>query len=251
MALDHRDTPGDDETGKTEPLYHHSNDPLHHRGKALTLHEIIQAHVEAEQQGDPEHHAANRPGAHQDALRTVDPDQAAHGAMLEVLHSHSSVVYQPEFDQPGYRGANPYALGFGMMQDIKRICTEPKPEDEEWFPEIAGRGNWQEVLRDAWANYRDESFIRQFLSPHLIRQQRLFTLADDANERHYTVTAIHDQAGYKRVRETLAESYNIGSIEPDIQVQLADSELDAAWGVKHIGAGAVHTLGNQGAGVKV
>ncbi len=150
--------------------------------------------------------------------RLFDKGLITEGAMLEVLHSHSSVVYQPEFDQPGYRGANPYALGFGMMQDIKRICTEPKPEDKEWFPELAGCGNWQDVLRDAWANYRDESFIRQFLSPNLIRQQRLFTLTDDANDRHYTVTAIHDEMGYRRVRETLAESYDIGAIEPDIQI---------------------------------
>ena len=144
------------------------------------------------------------------------------GAMLEILHSHSSVVFQPDFDRRGYSGLNPYALGFGMMQDIQRICTEPKPEDLEWFPDIAGRGDWRGVLLDAWANFRDESFVHQYLSPHMIRKLKLFTLADDANERHYTVTSIHDEPGYRKVRESLARSFDIGLVEPDIQVIDAD-----------------------------
>ncbi len=35
------------------------------------------------------------------------------GAMLEFLHSHTSVVFQPEFDDRRYYGINPYALGYG------------------------------------------------------------------------------------------------------------------------------------------
>ena len=37
-----------------------------------------------------------------------------------------------------------------------------------------------EVLRDVWANYRDESFILQYLSPQLVRQFGLFHVMDDA-----------------------------------------------------------------------
>jgi stage V sporulation protein R len=155
------------------------------------------------------------------------------GAMLEILHSHSSVVYQVDFDDPRYGGLNPYALGFGMMQDIKRICTEPKPEDEEWFPDIAGCGDWRGVLKEAWANYRDESFIRQYLSPEMIRSLRLFSLADDSNERHYTVTTIHDERGYRGIRDRLAGSYEIGSVEPDIQVVDADLRGDRTLRLKH------------------
>src|SRR3546814_6992115 len=68
------------------------------------------------------------------------------------------------FDTPGYNGINPYALGFGMMTDIERICTDPTEEDREWFPDIAGSKEPMEVLKHIWANYRDESFIAQFLS---------------------------------------------------------------------------------------
>ena len=63
------------------------------------------------------------------------------GAFLEFLHSHSSVVFQPEYDDPRFSGMNPYALGFAMMEDIERIVTEPTAEDREWAPDIAGIGD--------------------------------------------------------------------------------------------------------------
>ena len=75
------------------------------------------------------------------------------GAVLEILHTHSNAVFQADFDDVRYRGVNPYALGFTMMRDIKRICVAPEPEDYEWFPEIAGNDDWRATLKDAWANY--------------------------------------------------------------------------------------------------
>ena len=70
------------------------------------------------------------------------------GSMLEFLHSHSSVVFQPGFDDPRFSGLNPYALGFAMMSDIQRICDRPTEEDQAWFPEIAGcRDAYRRVAR--------------------------------------------------------------------------------------------------------
>ncbi|WP_137390212.1 SpoVR family protein [Rhodoligotrophos defluvii] len=140
------------------------------------------------------------------------------GAMLEILRNHSNVVMQPSFDDPRFSGINPYALGFDMMQDIQRISTEPTAEDRDWFPEIAGNGNWREVLLDAWANHRDESFIRQYLSPTLIRKWRFFALDDKADEPFYEVASIHDERGYKKIRAALARSYDVGANGLDIQV---------------------------------
>ena len=54
--------------------------------------------------------------------------------MIEFLQSHTNVVLQPEFDSPWYSGINPYALGFAMMSDLRRICENPTPEDRRWFP---------------------------------------------------------------------------------------------------------------------
>jgi stage V sporulation protein R len=105
-----------------------------------------------------------------------------------------------------------------MMQDIQRISTAPTAEDRDWFPDIAGRGDWRDTLLDAWANHRDESFVRQYLSPTLIRKWRLFMLADNADEPHYEVASIHNERGYAKIRSALAQSYDVGASRPDIQV---------------------------------
>ncbi|MEJ0041643.1 MAG: SpoVR family protein [Rhizomicrobium sp.] len=144
------------------------------------------------------------------------------GSWLEFMHSHTSVVFQPEFSDRRYSGFNPYALGYGMMADIRRICEKPTPEDRDWFPSFAGKGDWMGTLKDAWANYRDESFIEQFLSPKLMRDFRLFALYDKADASAFKVSAIHNEGGYRQVRAMLARQYDIGAADPNIQVTGAD-----------------------------
>jgi len=150
--------------------------------------------------------------------RLHEQGRISDGAMLEILHSHSSVVLQPEFDDQRYGGLNPYALGFAMMQDIDRMCREPTEEDRAWFPDWAGNGDGMAVLREAWSEYRDESFILQFLSPHLMRKLRLFHVTDDADQPVLRVEAIHDEAGYRRLRSALARQYDPSWTDADIQV---------------------------------
>ncbi|MCX2725671.1 SpoVR family protein [Roseibium salinum] len=144
------------------------------------------------------------------------------GAMLEILHNHTNVLTQPDFDDPRFSGINPYALGFAMMQDIRRICEEPSEEDREWFPDIAGKGDWRSVLKYAWANYRDESFLQQFLSPAVMRRFRMFALTDETGDSHLTVTGIHDTSGYRHLRDVLARNHDISNTDPDIQIVDAD-----------------------------
>lgn len=156
------------------------------------------------------------------------------GNFLEFLQSHTNVVFQPGFDDQRFSGFNPYALGFAMMQDIERIVTEPDDEDREWFPDIAGVGDAMGVLRDVWANYRDESFISQFLSPRLMRNLRMFHLHDDpAESEGIRVQAIHDERGYRRVRRELARQYDVGLIEPNIEVVDVDLAGDRKLLLRH------------------
>ena len=150
--------------------------------------------------------------------RLYDQGRIGEGAMLEILQSHTNVVFQPDFNDPRFPGINPYALGFALMQDIKRICDDPTAEDREWFPEIAGTGAWLDTLLDAWTNHRDESFILQYLSPSLIRSFRLFLLKDNSSESYCEVSSIHNERGYEAIRAALSRSYDIGASQPDIQV---------------------------------
>jgi stage V sporulation protein R len=145
------------------------------------------------------------------------------GSFLEFLRSHTTVTCQPLYDDPHFSGFNPYALGFEMMRDIERIVTSPEPEDHDWFPEMAGSGDVMGVLRGVWANYRDESFVSQFLSPRLMRRLRLFHVHDDpADIEGARVAAIHDERGYRRIRRQLARQYDIGWTDPNIEVEDVD-----------------------------
>lgn len=164
--------------------------------------------------------------------RLYDEGFVTDGFMIEVLQSHTNVVYQPSFDSPHYSGINPYALGFAMMRDIRRICESPTEEDRYWFPDIAG-GEWLKVLKFAMANFKDESFIAQYLSPHLMREFHLFSVLDDDRKEHLEVTAIHDEAGYRELRAALADQYNLGSREPNIQVYNVDVRGDRSLTLRH------------------
>jgi len=154
------------------------------------------------------------------------------GFMLEFMQSHSSVIYQPPYNSQHYSGINPYTLGFHMMQDIKRICEQPTDEDKQWFPDIAG-SHWQETLDFAMRNFKDESFILQFLSPKLMRDLKLFTIVDDDTRKDIEVIAIHDDSGYQKVRETLSAQYNLGNREPNIQVYDVDIRGDRSLTLHH------------------
>jgi len=155
------------------------------------------------------------------------------GAFMEFLHSHTSVVTQPHFDDPRHRGLNPYALGFAIMQDIQRMCLKPTDEDKIWFPDVAGSGDPINVLKDVWANYRDESCIAQFLSPAVIRNLSLFHVIDDEREDNLVVDAIHNERGYMKVRRSLSKLYDVSRHDPDIQVVDVDLEGERRLEIRH------------------
>ncbi|AXT87604.1 SpoVR family protein [Bordetella bronchiseptica] len=154
------------------------------------------------------------------------------GFMIEVLQSHTNVVSQRGFDERGYGGVNPYALGFSMMQDIRRICERPDEEDRRWFPDIAG-SDWLTTLDFAMRNFKDESFISQYLSPRLIREFRFFAIADHQANPKLEVAAIHDDEGYRQIRKLLAAQHNRDNQVPDIQVVRYFRESDRALVLRH------------------
>ena len=144
------------------------------------------------------------------------------GFMVEFLHHHSNVVYQPGFDSKYYSGLNPYTLGFNIFKDLKRMSLNPTEEDKLWFPEIAGKGNWKETFLYIVENFKDETFVLQYLSPKVIRDMRLFQITDKETSEHYNISAIHNEKGYKEVRKSLSEFYNRSRYVPDIQVYNVD-----------------------------
>ncbi len=171
---------------------------------------------------------------HYTLLNTLyDRGQVSDGFIIEFLKSHTSVVYQPDFDSQYFSGINPYALGFNMMTDIRRICENPTDEDKQWFPDIAG-SDWLKTLHFAMQNFKDESFIQQFLSPKLIRDFKFFQVVDDAKNKEIVIGNIHDEMGYQGIREALAQQYNLSMNEPNIQVFNVDVNGDRSLTLHHI-----------------
>jgi stage V sporulation protein R len=165
--------------------------------------------------------------------RLHEQSRITDAAMMEFLHLHSSVIFQPEFDDRRFSDINPYALGFGMMRDIERICTAPTEEDKAWFPDIAGNGRPVESLRQAWAEFRDESFIRQYLSPRLMRDFHFFKIEDDSEAPEIRVDAIHDDRGYRRIRRSLATAHDPATDLPRIEIVDADMRGDRTLVLQH------------------
>jgi spore cortex formation protein SpoVR/YcgB (stage V sporulation) len=163
---------------------------------------------------------------HYTLLNTLyDQNRVSDGFILEFLQSHTNVVYQPPYNSKWYSSINPYALGFNMWRDIKRVCEDPSEEDRRWFPEIAGC-DWRATFNFAMENFKDESFIAQYLSPRMMREFRFFTVMDDDANPKLKVGPIHDDQGYMALRQTLADQYNLGSREPNIQVWNMDRRGD-------------------------
>ncbi|HEU4459480.1 MAG TPA: SpoVR family protein [Methylibium sp.] len=170
---------------------------------------------------------------HHRLLNTMyDDGHLGDGMMVEWLKSHTNVVYQPPVGHPAYSGINPYALGFAMYTDLKRICEAPTDEDRAWFPEIAG-GEWLPTIDHAMRNFKDESFVGQYLSPKLMRDLRLFAVRDDEQESELEIAAIHDDSGYRRLRESLSHQYDLGSREPNIQVWNVNRRGDRSLVLRH------------------
>lgn len=170
---------------------------------------------------------------HYTLLNTLyDQGRLTDGFMMEFLHSHSNVIFQPPVTKPYYNGMNPYALGFSMMSDIRRVCESPTDEDRQWFPDIAG-SNWLDTLHYAMRNFKDESFVAQYLSPKLMRDMRLFSVLDDESRSELEVSAIHNQSGYQYVRQVLSRQYDLNHREPNIQVWSVNTRGNRSLTLRH------------------
>jgi stage V sporulation protein R len=148
------------------------------------------------------------------------------GSYLEFLENHTNVVAQRDWDSKHYHGINVYALGFAMLTDIKRICESPDEEDKKWFPDIAGNGKALETILHIVENYRDESFVQQFLSPKVARHFKLFAFHVQEGEKFLEVGATHDDDDFLHLRGALAASYDLSRSIPSIDVVHVDWDTD-------------------------
>jgi stage V sporulation protein R len=151
------------------------------------------------------------------------------GNFLEFLRSHTNVVFQPEFDDPRFSGFNPYALGFAMMQDIERIVSNPDDEDREWFPDIAGKGDTMACCATSGPTTATRaSSASSEPAPDAADAACSICMTIPDESAGIRVDAIHDERGYRRARRELARQYDLGFIEPNIEVVDVDLAGESA-----------------------
>jgi len=156
-----------------------------------------------------------------------DAGQIDQGILLECLHSHTNVIRQRE-----YSGLNPYALGFAAWNEIKRVCEKPTDEDREYLPDVAGK-DWLETFHDIMQNYRDESFLLQFLTPKLVRDFRLMNIQTREGLDHWTVDHTASPEGFKSIRSQLSAAYRLESAMPEISVMRYAHDTDRKLFLQH------------------
>ena len=134
--------------------------------------------------------------------RLYDKGLINNAYMLELMAQHSEVLTQMTFANKRYSGYNPYALGFSMFRDIKKKAG----------------GEWVDVWLDAVANYKDDSFIRQYLTLDVAKEFKMFRVTNNEKETFATVTGIHDERDFDKLRETLSDMYSLSASVPDIEI---------------------------------
>lgn len=173
-------------------------------------------------------------------LSPLDLGALTNKAMNYFFETHNSVIAQggygrnrDKFDGNFYPWRiNHYSLGFRLFEDIERMCKNPTDEDRQWFPKLAGADFW-EVFRHIVAEHDDETFIRTYLSPKLIRDYGFLALLDDPDDDHYEVTHIHNEEGYRHIRDKLASQWCYHDQVPNIMVEDVDVSGGAVLTLRH------------------
>ncbi len=155
--------------------------------------------------------------------------------MLEFYNLHTSVVRQ--YDYKHASTMNPYALGFAIWEDVERIAMNPTAADRSWFKgqDWVGSKDWLKVFKWGVENFKDDSFILQFLSPKVMEEFKMFYVRDDDKVSHeyMVVEAIHNENGYKKIRSALSKKYDFASKMPNIQVTKVDRWGDRSMTLEH------------------
>lgn len=164
----------------------------------------------------------------------------------EFRKSHAGVLHQ----NPGYvvrknqytgeeekvptgQDMNIYALGFAIMEDVRRICEEPTEEDKRWFPNIAGKGDWVNTCNDILYSSSDETLVRNFMSPTVMRKFKFFLLEGDMRDEFLEVSAVHADDGFMKIREQLAADYRLSDVIPKVTLKDYQYETDRCLVLQH------------------
>lgn len=138
------------------------------------------------------------------------------GQYIDFLSHHASVLTNVRDDEmDNFR--NPYWLGYNTFRLLRRACESPTKEDEQYFPEICNT-DWKKTLRHIMENYRDSSWIYQYMHPELVRDGG-FAVVDVSSDEDWNVIR-HDatKEHFEELRKILADSVDGMSGIPTVKI---------------------------------
>jgi stage V sporulation protein R len=119
--------------------------------------------------------------------------------------------------QPHHGQVNPYNLGITILREIMRIASEPTDEEREQWA-WAGSVDPLEQVRTVCRTHDDEALLREFLTPAVCEQARLFAFEHvQGDPRRIRVSSREAEA----VREVLIRQHSAFDI-PRIEILDAD-----------------------------
>jgi len=127
----------------------------------------------------------------------------------------------------------------GCSQFMENIGLVKPPNEEQLSPE---KGGPPDGLAKVLIGFKDK--------PGPAEQELVKGVGGKIKYAYNLVPAVAASIPEAAI-EALKKNPNITNIDLDIKVYVLDGELDNSWGVKRIGAGLIHDIGNTGTGVKV
>jgi stage V sporulation protein R len=119
--------------------------------------------------------------------------------------------------QPHQRQVNPYHLGITILREIARIAAEPDDDERERWP-WAGSVDPFDQVRAVCRDYDDEALLREFLTPQVCEQARLFAFQHlQSDPRRIRVSSRECEA----IRELLIRLHSTFGF-PHIEIADAD-----------------------------
>lgn len=180
------------------------------------------------------------------------------GATSSLLRSHQGVLFQPGYTAPYFNGFNPYAIGFHVFTDAVRAVNMIKgyipaetgaekellEEYQEFYGPILERldevnnaepgKEWLAFITYIMENYKDDTFLINFLSPQVIRYFKLFEIEDSpVHPEYYLVTAVEQNCDGDHIREALCNMYDIANKTIPLTITNANLNSDRSLEVAH------------------
>ncbi len=116
--------------------------------------------------------------------------------MLEFLHSHTNVVFQPPYNSQWYSRLTRTLLGFAMFGTLSVFASRrPKKTatGSRISPALTG---WKRCISRCVIS-KDESLSASSCHRRSVRDFRFFTVLDD-DHNNYRISAIHNEEGIGR-----------------------------------------------------